>query len=499
MKWPLFENKIKDELSGHRSEVDIDALWSTIEPEVDAINKTKQKRRFGIIWFLFAGALLLGSGAAFYFLNNDEAKNATVISENVLDDKTENEKNSESNANANTETKTIEKISNKKEPNLEKNDQNNTAKNSGLNKAPENYIDLKSNKKLINKNSVAKENKEKIKSILKDKPVANAGSINDDQISDLEKLASDQSFENIVTTDANGQTLSQYRSSELIEKIGTLGLPPFKTTSNLPQVQILPLREKSSKSTTSIILSDDKRHPMGKKDFRFSIGANAGISYATRKLSTNIDSVNALIELREETEKQLETSHFGLQLNLRHKTGFEISSGLQYTRIVEYFEYFKNITETDSVLGIKYFAVNPNNDTFAVTGMVPHTKTIDIRKRYYNRYTMLDIPLMVGYFKENDNWSYGAQAGVFANISLKTEGQFLNDATTTIDIKDLFESNVGLSYYLGISAGYQLNNNIEVGISPYFRYFPKNFAKDNYSISQKYTLFGLDVRFRYWF
>ncbi|MEO1262307.1 MAG: hypothetical protein AAFZ15_26105, partial [Bacteroidota bacterium] len=82
MKWPLFKNKIKDELSAHRSEVDVDALWSAIEPQVDALNRTKRKKRRGLIWLLFAGVLLAGSTAGYFFLGNSKTHKNVVVENN---------------------------------------------------------------------------------------------------------------------------------------------------------------------------------------------------------------------------------------------------------------------------------------------------------------------------------------------------------------------------------------------------------------------------------
>ncbi|MFT4973723.1 MAG: hypothetical protein ACI9JY_002933, partial [Saprospiraceae bacterium] len=73
MKWRKFDKKVNDELSGHQSEVDIDALWGALEPEVDAINAEKKKRRRAGLWWFFGGFLLIGVGAMILFFNQNEA------------------------------------------------------------------------------------------------------------------------------------------------------------------------------------------------------------------------------------------------------------------------------------------------------------------------------------------------------------------------------------------------------------------------------------------
>ena len=54
------KNRLKDELFNHKSNVNIDEIWSAIEPDVDAINaEKKRKRRAGFLWLFGAGSMLL--------------------------------------------------------------------------------------------------------------------------------------------------------------------------------------------------------------------------------------------------------------------------------------------------------------------------------------------------------------------------------------------------------------------------------------------------------
>ena len=486
MKWPLFENKIKDELSSHRSEVDVDALWSAIEPQVDAINQSKRKKRIGIIWFLLAGTLLLGSGAVFYFLNNSDVKNTTVVSDDIINEKTDSSR--ELNENKNDELKTV--ASNTIEQKTSS--INNSETKSELNKKTYKQADIKNNPESSSEHKKADDQNKR--------PIANNEFINKSgQILSLENSSEAQPFETTVTDNKGSENTSNNRHSEPIQEIGMLKILPFKTKPFIPNVRIPALKNVLTGNPTTPEPSVEKVPPSNKKDFHFSVGVNGGISFSDRKLSAKDSLGNELLKVREPSEKQLETSHMGLQLNMQHRSGFEISGGFQYTRIVELYSYNKNLTTTDSIFGISYYAVNPNNDTIAVMGMVPHATHTDIAKRYYNRYTMLDIPVLIGFYKESYGWVYGAQVGVFTNISLKTKGRFLKSENEDEDIKNLFKNNVGISYYVSLSGGYKIGNQMEINLSPYLRYFPENFAVEGYPVSQKYMLIGLDARVRYWF
>ena len=43
MKWKDFKNRLRKDAQQQKAEVDVDAIWSAIEPQVDAINEEKVK------------------------------------------------------------------------------------------------------------------------------------------------------------------------------------------------------------------------------------------------------------------------------------------------------------------------------------------------------------------------------------------------------------------------------------------------------------------------
>ena len=75
MNWDQLKSKLKHEVSEHPSSVDIDEIWTAIEPEVDKINAEKHKRKGGLIWLLFLGAII--SVVVVYTLLNSKDAPAT--------------------------------------------------------------------------------------------------------------------------------------------------------------------------------------------------------------------------------------------------------------------------------------------------------------------------------------------------------------------------------------------------------------------------------------
>lgn len=487
MKWPLFENKIKQELSGHRAEVDIDALWKSIEPEVDAINRSRRKNRRGFFWLFLAGASLLAGGAGFYFWNQTSGSPAINNPTLPVGDAVATAENNARDF-KNPELIVAENKLHSIDPPSGRGE---TGSKPNTSASPTGHPTWQT----FTPDGIKKPLKKSAEtgagfSGQPEQPLGSSLSVSS------EKKALQEG--NSGTAGEMGKNV-QADALNLPYALPLPGIPFFKTGENIGKTGLSETSNPKSNVNPVAASAEETPTPPRKKQFHFSLAANGGISFTKRELSLR-DSVSTdLLNIRERTEKQLETSHFGLQFNTRHRSGLEFTTGLQYTRIVELFNYNEKITRTDSIIGVAYYAINPNNDTIPVMDLIPRTTHTTILKKYYNRYTMLDIPVLVGFYKEKYGWVYGVQTGIFANISLKATGRVLHNDIEDEAISSRFKSRVGISYYIGLGGGYKFGNNLEINVSPYLRYFPGDFAKDSYPISQKYTLVGMDARIRYWF
>jgi hypothetical protein len=82
---------------------------------------------------------------------------------------------------------------------------------------------------------------------------------------------------------------------------------------------------------------------------------------------------------------------------------------------------------------------------------------------------------------------------------MTAKGRVMQTATQDVPLADLYRTNIGLSYHFGLTAGYMLNDHLEVFASPYMRHFPKSFTKASYGLEQRYNLYGLNVGLGYRF
>ncbi len=470
MKWPLFENKIRKSLHNHQSEVDADAIWAAIGPHVDAINRRK-KRRFMLFWFLFP--LLLASGTGLYI----------YYSENLGLKKTETPLNTGSFANNEVEEKPAINANDNSSKTLpgtkdNGNDTGQPTNNGGaLITAEKQGLNAPINKPIVfNK----KPNKPSHNTALaiSDQPVnsKNPG------LAALEAPIAEQAKMPIATPTETERPM--------LEAVPFLPCEPLATNGpKLPELQ--PIAFELPMETPLL----------RKRDFRLTAALLGGISFLDRKMTATDTAFATLLDLRERSERELESVQAGIRIGVEHRSGIGFSTGINYAQLNELYRNNSTVTNLDTVYGIQYYYLNFENDTIPVYGDIPMERRTTQRKEIYNKYRMIEVPLLVSWRHEGHQFSFGAQAGAFVNLRMTAKGRVMQTPTQDVPISsgDLYRTNIGLSYYFGLTAGYMLNDQLEVFASPYFRHFPKSFTKTNYGLEQRYNLYGLNVGLGYRF
>ncbi|MFK7806228.1 MAG: hypothetical protein AB8F74_00375, partial [Saprospiraceae bacterium] len=248
----------------------------------------------------------------------------------------------------------------------------------------------------------------------------------------------------------------------------------------------------------------DKKTENSKSKIKWSIQASTGLSYANQTLTQKTPSTSLLLEHRKNYESSLETLHFGFSIAAQHKSGLGLSIGLQRSEITERYTYQDTRSETNMVDAVVTRRINLSNDTIDIMGELPQVTNIIIDKNIYNKYTLLDLPVIVSYhYRLNEFWNIGAEAGLLINLSLKTKGIIpdasLQDVNIDTNQGDVFNSKIGLGYHFGASVGRNIGKKWSLNISPMLRIYPKDFAVDTYELSQKYVLFGGNLGLTYHF
>lgn len=482
MNWEKFNHRLRKDAEGQNDDVDIDGIWSAIEPQVDEINTEKKKKRRGVFFWWGAGILLLSVGV--WFLGNQFSQKETMVQK--IDNQTITTKKPHTNTNT-TEA-------------------NNTAVNAST--KPTKEVDLGKNKlqteTVTAKDYCSKSNFFKNKNQTK----TNQSNSKPPQSPESNDLINNKSAENTsaaVATISTDEDLDlpgsraakdEVRAKEKIMNIASLiRLLDFST-------------EKISLENEKKFWTPTIKYPP-KKRSRFSIGVYGGANFTHRTLAEKREESGTLLQNRETYETPLETSQVGVNLSYKvlnkEKYNLEITTGLQLTTITERYKNYQSTESTSDVFGVQYLSYGIGTEPVEIMGWVTQTKTTEYRKKIYNTYRMIDIPLLIGYNRSvGKKWQVGIQGGIFANLSLAAEGIIPNADLNDINLAqgdgvNIFKSNVGLSYHLGFNIKRELSKHWELNISPSARYFGNDFANDDYGLSQKYMLFGGNVGVNYRF
>ena len=190
---------------------------------------------------------------------------------------------------------------------------------------------------------------------------------------------------------------------------------------------------------------------------------------------------------RNETEKAYYSFSSGLRFNFLTESGLAVRTGLVYSQINEIFE--------DQFL-VSELLTNPiTGDTIGFTQYLNDVTT-------FNRYKMVDVPLMIGYEMPMKRSTLNVNAGVFINVKSMQKGTLLDvegtkrDFTTGAGDYEIFRKNIGVSYFMSLGAAYDLSRSYQFFFEPHLRYYPGSFAKKEYALNQKYVTGGIMIGIR---
>lgn len=451
-----FDKKLKEEMNGYETHFDVDAMWDAMEGDVDAFNEKEKKKNWKNIFFI--AFLFLGITSTWLYLNFDKKEYTESSDENQIIDLGSNEKMIDNKA-----VKEIDGIENQiiNKETIEKK----------ITENEKNKLQFKP----INQNFITRKNR-KHSNIYKGEDLIH------NNVSANIEILNRSGFENLILDEPIGKRNE-------INIVTNLSGRLFLLNAQRNDIHDFIFEKAFTPSKYNRRYQNDK--------WFFTLGAQGGVSAASKILQNLSTDSNDYWNIRNETEFSKGVIHFGMQASISHKSGLSISSGIHFTQIKEQFRYQGMKIEVDTLEGIVAYYININGDTIPVTDNVLVNKELTFNKRYNNSYRMFEIPLLLGFLKELNDWSIGIKGGVFLNFQLKTQGLIFDKNEAFVDIGEhqnqIFKSKIGLSYYLGGIVKYHLNDKFALIAQPHIRIFPKSFTNRQNVIGQKYNLLGLSV------
>jgi len=487
MKNKKFDQELKSEVENFHSSADPTAIWAAIETEVEQINEeAEEKERKPLVWIfnfllvgILAGTIILelwdfvGAETAIIPLSNTEVdvrmpKPVTKYIETSLNpDKPKTE--------TNTTTETL-RAPQKKEAKIIHQHKKSPSGKMDLetqftisvipDSAPMTNLEVKNSADELYFNQLNEETVDILTFTNSEKAVSQSALIKQKDISDN------------ATTYLLALTNQMTQLSDPSTDISKMMPPPL-----------------------SPIFSSTERRRRRTPPWSIGFEIQTGVALTNRDLSLRHAESQSWLDLREATESTLETVQIGGLIELQHRSGFAISTGIQWSRIAEKYTV-DEITTTENLENtLISFSIDMNQDTVnEMYSDIIRTSTTTTTREGFNNYRLLDIPLLFGYHIKNETWSLGFQTGILTNLNLSTKGFIYDENSQLIDLaanqQATYKSSIGIGFYAGLTGSVALTDNLQITASPFYRKNTGSFTLSDGSISQKYSWLGMNVGFR---
>ena len=456
MSFSNFKKDAKNKLDGYRPEVDAEALWAQLEPQIP---KKENKDRF--FFWLFLGSLAIGLAAFGWWYSSPPvalpapkpainiAQNPNTTSSEIVQKQIDPETNTQANPQ-------VSKPINKSSSTLAQTKKPTKTTTAKITK------ESNPNSFVTTTRKTATIQTEATKNIIATTPLSKI-------LFQKEKEPSSKNILSFSHANKEGiqiQASKRMASLSIFEKLALkkINWPLATPERNTP---LILAAEESDRKEEALTRSKNK--------WQWTLGLSGGAGHLDQKLSLKDPRDQKYLEERLITEKNLEALHGALNFQVKHRSGVYLQTGLEYARMAT--RYYKKTQKIDDAIypdGIKRIYTNfQTGDTTWVLGPVPFQEISESTKTRYNNFHTLNIPLMVGYQLSQKKWSFGIEAGVLVNAYLQKSGsiaaQDLELYNLGMDEQNWFKNNLGIRPMVAIQAGYRIRPDWEIYLSPQFR------------------------------
>lgn len=306
-------------------------------------------------------------------------------------------------------------------------------------------------------------------------------------------------YENINKNNVSNSISSSNQSMENKEN--------YSTIQN--KINISPLtfeNENLSSSVFGKIKTGNVICPTFQKKGRFALDIIPEIGYFRpfKKLEYDGNEPNNIYTLRNQNESTLEGLNAGIYFRLSNdKLPLFIQAGTSFSRMTEKLPLDYAYTKRDTTRGIISITQSQSGDTVTVIyGDIIQENKISGRKTSHHHFTLIDVPVSIGFEKSFGSWSAGIEGGVVINLALKAGGQILASDTsfTAIDQPvEAYKNRLDLSYFGGLFITRSIDRVGKFYIALRGRYMPNSFSSEFNRIRQSYHILGLNAGYVYSF
>ncbi|MBK6619926.1 MAG: hypothetical protein IPG32_03265 [Saprospirales bacterium] len=186
----------------------------------------------------------------------------------------------------------------------------------------------------------------------------------------------------------------------------------------------------------------------------------------------------------------------GVRLSAVTNFGVSVRTGIQYGQINEVLNY-------RDPNDFRMIVTNVYDQLGNIIGTDTTFQAGTHRVVSYNRYRMLDVPLMAGYEFQFPRFSMAVHGGVYFNLLFAQKGKILGPDGEPVGVTSgtpnafpAFKDELGMSLAGSIGFNYRLTPDIQFIVEPQFRIILDPVTRSAYPLKQDYFLTGVTMGVR---
>ena len=181
----------------------------------------------------------------------------------------------------------------------------------------------------------------------------------------------------------------------------------------------------------------------------------------------------------------------GVRVSLMFNRNYLLRSGLNLDHITEEFEFIDQ-TSVVTTINQKYV----NGQFVGVDTVVTYGENY---LKTYNRYALLDVPLLFGVEMRSGRTGFNVNAGISANILFVKRGAVIDPTTHdpgrigpggTLS-QSVFRTNLGVSAGASVQWYWHMTPHFRLFVEPSFRQVLRPVTLSSHPVEQRYSILGL--------
>lgn len=480
MRLNEFEKHIANNIDNYPSELDTESLWATLESDLD------EKRRRRIIIIILLGILCLLPITCFVYYQWQMPENVTTAKKAAI---IENGKNA-----AEEDISCLPNVNQTVEAQV---DLNTTTQSKLVTKSSNQQL-TKQETPITNKRNRYSEKGAKYSSVKNTSP---------DQLIDLPKAVSEVKAEaNLEMEPAiNEPATSEVKAESDLENLEQqLAINEIatktETIDEIKDIDPLILPKLAPFDITNDLVTEVEIPEGNNGAWSLYLKPTIGIYHTNRQLTAKNQDGITLKDLRDGSEKTLETLSFGMGMELKHKSNFFLSAGINLNQLTEQFDDQRSefaTSEIEIVTEINYLATGEREE---VLGTFEQSHEIISNRRIYNTLRWTEWQVGGGYSFTKNRWTIGARVGLLWGTGLKGEGKILDAGNNIFEIKNdesvIYKNNLGLGAYANLEMNYALHPRLSLSAQLGYKRMSSSFAVADYPLDINYQWLGAAVGLR---